>query len=177
VNKIALTTVLLCATASVLAAPPPHLREAIQQWAAPGPVGRFEFSLVDLNNDKMLDAVVRITDPDRCGNGGCVLLMFKGTAEGYEQVGDSGYVAKPIYVLKEAIAGWTSLAGVVGLGQGAGVRPIRYMGTEYRSNPIMRGQMEFSRASQREPDLGPMLSFEVVEQVAADNSLQANRER
>jgi hypothetical protein len=171
-NKSALMTVLLCVTTGALAAPSPQLRDAIQKWAAPATVARFEFALVDLNDDRTLDAVVRITDPDRCGSGGCVLLMFKGTSNGYERVGDSGYVAKPIYVLKEVIAGWTSLAGVVGLGQGAGLRPIRYAGTEYRSNPIMRGQMEFSRASQREPDLGPMLSFEAVEQVTANNSLQ-----
>jgi hypothetical protein len=162
-NKIASTTVLLCVATGALAAPPPQLREAVQKWASPAPVSQFEFSLVDLNDDKTLDAVVRVTDADRCGSGGCVLLMFKGTPEGYVRVGDSGYVAKPIYILKEVISGWTSLAGVVGLGQGAGVRPIRYMGTQYRSNPIMRGQMEFEPANHREPALGPMLSFEAVE--------------
>jgi hypothetical protein len=163
VNKIALTIALLCVATDALAAPPPQLREAIQKWAAPAPLGRFEFSLVDLNGDKTLDAVVRVTDPDRCGSGGCVLLMFKGTPEGYLRVGDSGYVAKPIYLLKEVISGWTSLAGVVGMGQGAGVRPIRYMGTEYRSNPIMRGNMETYEATHQEAAIGLLLSFEVVE--------------
>jgi hypothetical protein len=163
-SKIALTTVLLCVATGAVAAPPPQLREAVQKWAAPAPVTRYEFSLVDLNGDKTLDAVVRVTDADRCGSGGCVLLMFKGTPEGYQRVGDSGYVAKPIYILKEVVSGWTSLAGVVGMGQGAGVRPIRYMGTEYRSNPIMRGHIDTTQAAtHQESALGPLLSFEVVE--------------
>ena len=162
-NKIVSTTVLLFITTGALAAPPPLLREAVQRWAAPATVGRFEFSLVDLNADKRLDAVVRVLDADRCGNGGCVLLTFKATPEGYERVGDSGYVAKPIYVMKEVISGWTSLAGVVGMAQGAGVRPIRYMGSEYRSNPIMRGQIVVAKTGHDAQDLGDPLTFEVVE--------------
>ena len=158
-NKIVSTAVLLCVTTSALAAPPPQLRAAVQKWAAPAPVMRFEFSLVDLNHDNALDAVVRITDADRCGNGGCILLMFKGVPGGFEKVGDSGYVAKPIFVMKEVISGWTSLAGVVGLGQGAGVRPIRYMGTEYRSDPVMRGYVEINQGNHD----GPALIFEVAE--------------
>jgi hypothetical protein len=155
VNKIALTTVLFFVATTALAAPPPQLGAAVQKWAAPAPAPRFEFALVDLNHDEILDAVVRITDADHCGNGGCVLLVFKGTPAGFEKVGDSGYVAKPIFVLKEVISGWTSLAGVVGLGQGAGLRPIRYTGTEYRSNPIMRGQMEIVPGNH-----GPVIDFE-----------------
>jgi hypothetical protein len=170
-NKIALTTVLLCVATSALAAPPPQLGEAVQKWAAPASVARFEFSLVDLNGDKRLDAVVRVTDADRCGNGGCILLTFKGTPEGFEKVGDSGYVAKPVYVLKEVLSGWTSLAGVVGMGQGAGVRPIRYMGTEYRPNPIVRGHID-SQPSHQSPAFGEALIFETVELVVANNSLQ-----
>jgi hypothetical protein len=171
-NKIASMMVLLCVTTGTVAAPPPHLVAAIQKWAAPSPVTRFEFSLVDLNSDSTLDAVVRITDGDRCGSGGCVLLVFKGTPDGYEKVGDSGYVGRPIYVLKEVNSGWKSLAGLVGPGQGASTRPIRYMGTEYRSNPIMRGQMDITPSIQEQA-----LTFEVVEQVVANNSLQRDRDR
>jgi hypothetical protein len=158
VNKIASIIVLLCFTTAALAEPPPQLRTAVKKWAAPATVSRFEFSLVDLNRDNTMDAVVRVTDADHCGNGGCTLLVFKGTPDGYEKVGDSGLVAKPIFVLKEASLGWKSLAGVVGLGQGASVRPIRYMGAEYRSNPIMRGSMDVTQGNHE-----PALDFEVVE--------------
>jgi chorismate synthase len=139
--------------------PPPQLRAAVEKWAAPASVTRFEFAFVDLNSDKTLDAVVRVTDADRCGNGGCILLVFKGTPDGYENVGDSGYVAKPIFVMKEVNSGWTSLAGVVGLSHGSGVRPIRYMGTKYRSNPIVRGHVEITQSNHE----GPALTFEVAE--------------
>jgi hypothetical protein len=172
VNKIALTTVLLFVTTTALAALPPQLRAAVQNWAAPAPVPRFEFALLDLNHDGMLDAVVRITDTDHCGNGGCVLLMFKGTPEGFEKVGDSGYVAKPIFVLKEVVSGWTSLAGVVGLGQGAGVRPIRYTGAEYRSNPIMRRHMEIAPGNH-----GPVIDFEPANQATVNIALQQEGDR
>ena len=42
-NKIVSTAVLLCVTTSALATPPPQLRAAVQKWAAPAPVMRFEF--------------------------------------------------------------------------------------------------------------------------------------
>ena len=164
-NKIASTTVLLCVTTGALAAPPSQLVAAVQKWSAPTPVSSFEFSLVDLNGDEKLDAVVRVMDGDRCGSGGCVFLVFRGTADGFEKVGDSGYVGRPIYVLKEVNSGWKSLAGMVGLGQGAIMRPIRYQGTEYRSSPIVRGEVE-GIPKNYEQHLG----FELVEQVAADNS-------
>lgn len=158
-NRIVSMTALLCVATDILAAPPPQLRDAVQKWATPASVSRFEFSLVDLNRDNRPDAVVRITDDDRCGSGGCVLLVFKGTPQGYEKIGNSGYVRKPIFVLKEASSGWQSLAGVVGLGQGAGMRPIRYTGTEYRSDPIMRRHMEMT-AGNHEPT---PLQFEAAE--------------
>jgi hypothetical protein len=157
-KNIASAMVLFCLAIPALAEPPPKLRTEIQKWAAPAPISRFEFSLVDLNRDDVLDAVVRVTDAEHCGNGGCALLVFKGTPDGFEKVGDSGFVAKPIYVLKEVNFGWTSLAGVVGLGQGAGMRPLHYKGTEYRSNPIMRGHMELTSSNH-----GPVLQFEHVE--------------
>jgi hypothetical protein len=157
-NKIVSAMTLLCMAMPALAEPPPKLRAAIEKWAAPAPITRFEYSLVDLNRDEVPDVVVRVTDAAHCGNGGCRLLVFKGTAEGYERVGDSGFVAKPILVLKEVNFGWKSLAGVVGLGQGAGVRPIHYMGTEYRSNPVMRRHMELTSSNH-----GPVLNFEQAE--------------
>jgi len=99
---------------------------------------------VDLNADGSEDAVVHVTDPAFCGNGGCPLLVFKRTSRGFQKVGDSGVVSKPIFLLKEANLGWTSLAGKVGAGEGAGMRPIRFMGTEYRTDPVMRAHMEIT---------------------------------
>jgi hypothetical protein len=70
--------------------------------------------------------VVHVTDPAFCGNGGCPVVAFKRVSAGFELVGSSGLVRKPIYVLNERQAGWYSLAAVVGFGDSAGVVPIRY---------------------------------------------------
>jgi hypothetical protein len=64
------------------------------------------------------------------------------SATGFERVGDSGYVRKPVYLLKEVNSGWRSLAAVVGTGMYQDLRPIRFLGPEYRSNPIVRGSVE-----------------------------------
>jgi hypothetical protein len=124
--------------------PPPGVREAVASWAAPKEVTRFQYARVDLNRDSFPDVVVYVSDPAFCGNGGCRLLILKGTTTGYEEVGDSGYVRKPIYLLKEVNSGWHSIAAVVGFGSYQDLRPIRFMGPAYRSDPIMRSGMELA---------------------------------
>lgn len=153
---------LLWVATGALAAPPNQLRSALESWAAPEPIPRFEFALLDLNDDQTLDAVVRVTDSSHCGNGGCLLLTFKGTPAGFERIGDSGYVAKPIYLLKEVNFGWISLAGMVGMGQGASVRPIRYMGAGYRADPIMRAHID-TQPSHKSPGIEAVIQFERVD--------------
>jgi hypothetical protein len=141
-NRIVLTVALLGMNTLAFSSPPPGLAEAVAKWAAPAKIAQFDFSLVDLNSDGDVDAVVHVTDPSRCGNGGCPLLVFKHTSQGFEKIGDSGVVSKPIYLLRQVDSGWTSLAAKVGMGDGAGMRPIRFMDTEYRPNPVMRAFME-----------------------------------
>ena len=124
--------------------PPPGLRDAVASWSAPAQVARFQYTLVDLNRDETPDAVVYVSDPALCGNGGCRLLTFKGTATGFEKIGDSGHVNKPIYLLKEVNSGWRSLAAVVGFGNYQELRPIRFLDPQYRSDPIVRGGVELA---------------------------------
>ena len=135
---------LLLLAAPAWSAPPPGLRDAVASWAAPGEVARFQYAMVDLNRDDFPDTVVYVSDPALCGNGGCRLLTFKGTPTGYERVGDSGYVRKPVYLLKEVNSGWRSLAAVVGFGTYQDLRPIRFLGPGYQPNPIVRGNVELS---------------------------------
>jgi len=141
---IASALVLMGLSASAFSAPPPALLAELSRWSSPATVSRFQFALTDLNGDGNRDAVVHVTDPAFCGNGGCPLLVFKGMDAGYKQVADSGLVRKPIYVLKEINFGWHSLGAVIGLEAGASMRPIRYLGMEYRSNPIVRSTIELS---------------------------------
>jgi hypothetical protein len=142
-NYFSIAFILATAT-PVLAAPPPELRPALEQWAAPRSIARYQFSLVDLNKDGTLDAVVHVTDPAFCGNGGCPVVTFKRASAGFELVGSSGMVRKPIYVLNELQAGWHTLAAVAGFGNAAGVVPIRFkeqQGT-YRSAPQMNAHID-----------------------------------
>jgi hypothetical protein len=141
----------------VVAVPPPELRPALEQWAAPRPIARYQFSLVDLDKDGTLDAVVHVTDPAFCGNGGCPVVAFKRVAAGFELVGSSGLVRKPIYVLNERQSGWHSLAAVAGFGDAAGVVPIRYKEQQgsYRRSPQMNAHIEL-----KSPDTKQALNFE-----------------
>src|SRR5687767_7366188 len=125
-KKRTLAMMLLVMSVPALGAPPPELGGALDQWAAPRTVASYQFALVDLNADNDLEAVVHVTDQSFCGNGGCPIVTFRRAATGYELVGSSGFVRKPIYVLNEIQAGWNTLAAVVGLGAGAGLVPIRY---------------------------------------------------
>jgi hypothetical protein len=154
-KKKTLTAMLIVITAPAFSAPPAELGSALNQWAAPRSVARYQFALVDLNDDKSLEVVVHVTDQSFCGNGGCPLVTFRRTATGYELVGSSGLVRKPVYVMNEVQGGWHTLAAVVGLGQHAGVVPIRFKEPQasYRSAPYMNAQIELtSRATKQALD-------------------------
>ena len=137
---------MLVAATPAVCAPPSGLRAALDEWASPHSVARFQFSLVDLNSDGILDAVVHVTDPSFCGNGGCPIVELKGEAMGFTFVGSSGLVRKPIYVLKESQAGWHTLAAIVGLGNGAGITPIRFKQQQgaYRSAPYVNAKISLT---------------------------------
>ncbi len=147
-KTIVLAFVTVLAAGAAFGAPPSELRPALEKWASPQSVGRYQFALIDLNRDGLLDAVVHLTDPDFCGNGGCPLVTFKRVGEGYELIGSSGFVRKPVYVLNEAHGGWHTLASVVGLGDGAGLVPIRFKEQvrAYRSMPYLNPHLDLKAA-------------------------------
>jgi hypothetical protein len=113
--------------------------------------------MVDLNGDSSPETVVHVTDQSFCGNGGCPIVTFKRGATGLELVGSSGFVRKPIYVLNEVQGGWHTLAAVVGLGDGAGLVPIRYKEEQgaYRRAPYMNAHIELKTAATKQ-----VLNFE-----------------
>jgi hypothetical protein len=142
-----------------LAAPPPGLDEALAKWAAPRPVARYQLALVDLNGDAQAEAVVHVTDPGFCGNGGCPLVAFHKAADGYQVVASSGLVRKPVYTLEEKRDGWNTLAAVVGFGDRQRVVPIRYQLQEqgYRRAPYLNPEIELTV-----PTTKQALNFEEV---------------
>lgn len=140
---IALALLVLVAPFTASADAPASLRSAVTEWAAPRAIARFQFSLVDLNGDGTADAVVHVTDPSACGNGGCPLLVFQGSGTGFQRIASSGMVRKPIYLLKESHGAWRTLGAVIGFGDAAGMVPIRYKPEQngYRSRPYVESQL------------------------------------
>jgi hypothetical protein len=65
---------------------------AVRIWVKGGPLPAFTYSLVDLNDDGILDAVVLLNDPRYCGSGGCTLLILAGTASGFDVLSSSTVV-------------------------------------------------------------------------------------
>jgi hypothetical protein len=157
-KKYILSTILVM-SATAMAAPPPELSSALEAWASPRSIERYQFSPVDLNADGSLDIVVHVTDPKFCGGGGCPLVAFAKTATSYELVASSGNVHKPIYILEEMRNGWRTLAAVVGFGSTAGMVPIRYRVPQgaYRSMPIIEPTIELTSSMTKQ-----VLNFEEV---------------
>lgn len=155
----ALPAVLIAVPMLSLAAPPPGVGEALAAWAAPRPVARYQLALVDLNGDAEAEAVVHVTDPEFCGNGGCPLVVFSRTGDGYTLVASSGLVRKPVYTLEEKRDGWHTLAAVVGFGDRQRVVPIRYQQPvqAYRSAPYLNPEIELTT-----PKTKQALNFEEV---------------
>ena len=60
---------------------PSGLSEAIRTYSPDDT--SFEYALVDLNNDGILDAVVLLTGHYWCGSGGCSMLILRGRPGGF----------------------------------------------------------------------------------------------
>jgi len=99
----------------------------------------FKYTLVDLNDDGIRDAIVLITDPDYCGSGGCSMLIVRGTSKGFRLVSSSTISRSPIFVSTERRYGWRTLLVTVG-GGGAryGQVVMRFNGTRYPLNPSLQ---------------------------------------
>ncbi len=142
-NKIAAIIAALVLPLPVFSAAPPELEAALLKWAHNEPVQRYQFALVNLNDDALADAVVLITDPDYCGSGGCNMVVFKGTTRGFDPVSSSTITRKPILVLGEVQNGWHSLSVAIG---GGGVKSgqvmMRFNGKRYPGNPSMQNVID-----------------------------------
>lgn len=127
-------------SSSLAAAGPPSQLEHAVLASYPRDVPRsFSYSLFDLNEDGIPDALVMITDPLYCGSGGCVLVVFQGLPDGsFRRVSASTVTREPIRVLKAKTHGWHDFTVSV---SGGGVRPclkvMRFDGSRYPSNPSL----------------------------------------
>lgn len=96
---------------------------------------KYKSALVDLNDDRIMDAIVLFDDPDSCGSGGCSLEIYRGTKTGFEFVSRSTITNEPIRVASEMVHGWRSL---IVFAKRKGDVLMRFNGTGYPLNPSMQ---------------------------------------
>jgi hypothetical protein len=94
--------------------------------------GKYKSALVDLNDDKIADAIVLLDEPGSCGSGGCNLEIYRGTKTGFEFLSGSTITLPPIRVTSEKRYGWKTLVVFSG---GTGNVLMRFNGSRYPSNP------------------------------------------
>ena len=93
----------------------------------------------DLDGDGAEEILVRATNRDRCGSGGCALFVLSPKGDGFRVVMEATVVNPPIRVLNTTTNGWKDLAVTV---SGGGVtRPyearLRFDGVRYPANPTV----------------------------------------
>jgi hypothetical protein len=67
----------------------PSLETAVRTSVKADSTPSFSYALVDLNGDGQLDAVVLLRGGMWCGSGGCTMLIFRGTPNGFQLVSKS----------------------------------------------------------------------------------------
>jgi hypothetical protein len=94
--------------------------------------GRYKSAVVDLNDDKIADAIVLFDAPESCGSGGCNLEIYRGTKTGFQFLSGSTITFPPIRVASEKRFGWKTLIVFSG---GTGNVLLRFNGSRYPLNP------------------------------------------
>ena len=112
---------------------------SLSDSSAPG----YRSAFVDLNNDSEADAIVLMTSQSYCGSGGCTLLVFHGSPEGFKLLSRSTISREPIYVLSVSNAGWRSLGiSVAGGGISPHVALMAFSGDSYPLNPTTQPEID-----------------------------------
>lgn len=73
------------------------------------PTGDFTTARLDLNGDGHEDGLVLLYGADWCGSGGCTLLVFEGTGDGYRLVSETSLVNGPVVVSPARSNGWRDI--------------------------------------------------------------------
>jgi len=91
--------------AAILAASPDYSREIVEI----GREDRYVYSKVDLNDDGRDEVLAYLLGPFFCGTGGCNLLLFEGTGDGYNLVNSFPTTDTPVIVSSETSNGWKDI--------------------------------------------------------------------
>ena len=97
----------------------------------------FRHALTDLNADGQADAIVLLLGSSWCGSGGCNMLVFRGTKDGFTLVSASTITNEPIRVSPENTQGWKTL---IVYSKGRGDVLMQFNGTHYPLNPSLQSK-------------------------------------
>ena len=94
---------------------------------------------IDLNGDGHPEALVYVFGPERCGSGGCDLLIIEHSAQGFRNRGELSVTRPPVSVLQTRTAGWRHIAVRV---SGGGIingymAEVPFHAGRYASNPTV----------------------------------------
>ncbi len=102
-------------------------------------LARYDAAAVDLDDDHRPEVLVRATDADHCGSGGCTLFVLTPSGAQYRVVTRMTVTRPPVRLLPSATHGWHDLS--VGVAGGGITRPrnvrLRFDGSSYPTNPSM----------------------------------------
>lgn len=90
--------------------------------------------LVDLDGDSVDDLVVLMSSPGWCGSGGCTMLIFHGTQDGFDLISDCSVVGDPVRVSPTQTHQWSDL---IVYSRGKGDVRLRFDGKAYPNNASM----------------------------------------
>jgi hypothetical protein len=92
--------------AAILQASPDYTRAIVD---IDGRTARYLYSRVDLNGDGRDEVLVYLLGSVFCGSGGCNLLLFTDTGDGYALVNTFPISRTPVIVSAETTNGWNNL--------------------------------------------------------------------
>jgi hypothetical protein len=112
---------------------------------------QYESASIDLNRDGAPEVIVYDDAPERCGSGGCGLIILTSAGRSYRVVTRVSITRPPIRVLSTSSHGWRDL-GVKVVGGGimrAYEARLRFDGRSYPSNPTMPPAVAVTKARGR----------------------------
>lgn len=126
---------------------PSQLHMAIMRYFDSGDAqdtSDFSSVLADLNGDGEDDAVVLVRGLSWCGNGGCTMLVFRGTSSGFRFVSRSTVSDVPIRLSSIKSKGWKTL---IVNSRKTGDMLLKYDGRAYPSDPSLQRRATEAQAT------------------------------
>jgi len=100
------------------------------------PVRKWEHLSLDLSGGGKVDYIVEFTDPDRCGSGGCGMLIYVAQGKGYSSVYTEGNFYTATRRLKTKTNGYFDVLQRYQANDGrVYFHTLRFDGKQYRGEP------------------------------------------